>query len=542
MQTFTGTVALLRLALRRDRIKLPLWIAGIVILLATVVAANASLYHTEPERMVYATTSAVSMVSRILGGPISGSSLASILMVESFQFTAVAVAFMSTLTVIRHTRQNEETGRSEMIRAAIVSHNAPLAAALIVAIGSSVVVGILSTITLKLVVSELPITGAIAYGAVMACIGIAFAAVAAVTAQLTQGARTANGLAATAIGVAFLLRSFGDVLGKVSSNGQEVISSWLTWTSPLGWGFLVQPFVHDRWWVLGLFLAFSALLITAAFFMVDYRDDGSGMIEPRKGPAHAKQWLLSPFGLAWRLQRGTFIGWAVATSIVGVGFGAAGKEFSNMFKDNPELSRVMGVTGTGDVIKYMFAFLLIYSGFIVSCYAIQTLLRLRAEENGTLELLLATGVSRQKWMASHIVIAVIGSVIMVVSSGLLMAVTYGLATGDMNSSFSGIMKGALVQIPAILVIIGFVIALFALLPRLVIALGWLTVVAVFVIKQFGIVLEFPQWVMNISPFTHLPNVPVTGVEFTPLLILLCVAAAMAAAGFVVFRIRDISVS
>ena len=52
---------------------------------------------------------------------------------------------MSIFTVIRRTRADEETGRTELLASAVVGRAAPLAAAVTVAIGASLAIGVLIT-------------------------------------------------------------------------------------------------------------------------------------------------------------------------------------------------------------------------------------------------------------------------------------------------------------------------------------------------------------------------------------------------------------
>jgi ABC-2 type transport system permease protein len=539
MGAFTGTGALARLVVRRDRIKLPIWVAGITLLLAASASANVDLYPTAAERASYAVTSATSMVSRVLAGPMSGTSIGSIIMVETFLIVAVLTAFMSMLAVIRHTRQNEETGRAELIGSAVVGRHASMAAVLLVVAGANVIVGALCTLVLSLILEPASLADVVAYGAGITGTGLVFAGVAAVAAQITEGARAANGLAAAVVGVAFLLRGIGDALGDLAANGTVVVSEWLSWASPLGWGLLMHPFVDNHWWVLGLFGALTILLVWTAVLLADRRDVGAGMVSTRKGPAKAAHRLLSPVGLAWRLQRGVFIGWAVTMAIVGVGFGATGKEFESFFEDNEQLAEAFARIGADSVVDALFAALMAFTGIIAAAYIVQALLRMRSEETGPLEPVLATAVSRPRWMMSHIMIASAGAVTLIVLAGVLAALTYGLAIGDIPATFSGIVLGALVQIPAVLVIGGFVVLAFALLPRLAIAIGWGVFVFALLIEQLGLMLELPQWVLNISPFTHTPNVPAVDIAFLPLVVLLAAACALTGAGLAVFRRRNL---
>ncbi len=59
-------------------------------------------------------------------GLASGASVGAYAMVRDFLLLAVLAALMSTFAVVRHTRQGEETGRAELIGAAVVGRNAGL--------------------------------------------------------------------------------------------------------------------------------------------------------------------------------------------------------------------------------------------------------------------------------------------------------------------------------------------------------------------------------------------------------------------------------
>ena len=107
--------------------------------------------------------------------------------------------------------------------------------------------------TAVLIANDLPAASSLAAGAEVGGVGITFAAIAAVTAQVAETSRGANGLAAAAIGVAFVLRAIGAVSGTVVDGGVTVISAWPTWLSPIGWGEEVRAFDEDNWWVFGLF-------------------------------------------------------------------------------------------------------------------------------------------------------------------------------------------------------------------------------------------------------------------------------------------------
>ena len=139
--------------------------------------------------------------------------------------TLIAVAVI--LTVIRHTRAEEETGRAELIDSTAVGRYANLTAALLLAFGASIVTGALGAASLS--TAPVPRSGSLAFGMALACSGLVFTAVAAVAAQLSTSARTARGIAFAVWATAFTLRAVGDAG-----------SGTLSWLSPLGWSLQVR--------------------------------------------------------------------------------------------------------------------------------------------------------------------------------------------------------------------------------------------------------------------------------------------------------------
>jgi ABC-2 type transport system permease protein len=96
------------------------------------------------------------------------------------------------------------------------------------------------------------------------------------------------------------------------------------------------------------------------------------------------------------------------------------------------------------------------------------------------------------------------------------------------------------QLPAVWVLAAVAVVLFGLLPRWAAAAWGALAVCLFVLLV-GTTLQLNQWLLDISPFTHVPHLPGGHATATPLVALTAVAAALAAAGLAGFRRRDIPV-
>src|SRR5688572_26667047 len=102
ISNFTGTGALLRLAVRRDRIQIPVWLFAQAAVLGGSGSSIVGLYDTPDERVSYATTSASSVVTVAFNGPTSGSAMGAIVTNETLLVSVVMITLMTTFMVVRH--------------------------------------------------------------------------------------------------------------------------------------------------------------------------------------------------------------------------------------------------------------------------------------------------------------------------------------------------------------------------------------------------------------------------------------------------------
>ncbi|MFF0251596.1 ABC transporter permease [Micromonospora zamorensis] len=539
MSALTNTALLARLVLRRDRIRLAIWVLGTPLLGYALAASVAGIYPDQAARQGYATTSASSLVARAFNGPIAGTDLGAVVVAETYVTLALIIALLSTFAVTRHTRQNEETGRAELLGASVVGRYAPLTAALLVIVAANVLAA--GLLALALVGAGLPLAGSLAAAAAIGGVGVAFTAIAAVTAQLSVTARGANALAAATVGLSFVLRAAGDVLGEQSADGTRVRSAWPSWISPLGWGNQVRAFEGERWWVLALPVALLLAGVALAYALAERRDLGAGLIAPRRGPASGAPRLLSPAGLAWRMQRGTLLGWAVGVAVLGFSMGIAGDEFNAMIDQNPAAAEAITAMGggTGFVDAYLAAMLGLFA-LTLGAYVVQALLRVRGDEtDGVLEAALATAVSRTRWLGTQVLAAALGAVALLLLAGVTTGLGYGLVTDDPLGQAVELGGAALLRLPALLVVAGVVTTLFGLLPRWSVVLSWTALLVFLLLGQLGAVLKLPQAALNVSPYTHVPAVPAVDPAALPLVALTVVAAALLAVGVAGFRRRDV---
>lgn len=191
----TGAGALVRLALRRDRVRLAVWIA---VLTSTMVYAPNTIRMTYPDeaqrqsRVELLKTPAGMM----LGGPMFGvneTDLGAMMANELMLTLMVAASILSILTVIRHTRAEEESGAAELVLSSVVGRHARTTAALVLVAGVNVVLAVAMTLAMTVSGFAPADSAAMCFG--VSGVAMVFGALAALTAQMWRQARAATGAA-----------------------------------------------------------------------------------------------------------------------------------------------------------------------------------------------------------------------------------------------------------------------------------------------------------------------------------------------------------
>lgn len=517
---FTGLAGLIRFALRRDRIRLSVWVAALTGLMAYAPYSLELAYPEEAQRLARVNLMKTP-AGMMFGGPIFGvdeTDLGVMVANELMLTMIIAASIMSILTVIRYTRADEENGAAELVLASAVGRQARTTAALAVA----ALVNAVLTVTMT---AALALTGFGVIDSAAMCIGITavsmvFAATAAVTAQLWRQTRAATGAAMATLGAAVLIRGIGDVIDNSGST--------LSWLSPIAWAQQMRAFVDVRWWPLGLLLALTVLLIGAAAFLETRRQYDAGTLRSRGDDPDARP-IVGVLDLYFVLQRGQTIGWAVAMLVFGAAMGSMIKALVDAAATNELLAQILTAGGTNSIHTVVLQFL----AAAVTAYVVTAVYRVRNdEESGLGEAVLARPVSRWRWLISAVVSAIAGAALVMTAAGLGAGLGAGL-TLHQPGTVALLTLAATAFVPAFAAIAGVAALAVALRSPWV---GWLAVTFVVATLYLGALLRLPQWLIDLSPISQ-TNVP-TEYPAAALAVMLLVALLSTALAGWIYRRRD----
>jgi ABC-2 type transport system permease protein len=205
--------------------------------------------------------------------------------------------------------------------------------------------------------------------------------------------------------------------------------------------------------------------------------------------------------------------------------------------DSREADELFSQTA-GSLVDDYLAVSLLSMALIGTGFAIQAVLRMRGEETaGRLEPLLATALARPRWAAGYVAIAAGGTVVILAASGLGAGIADAANSSDL-ARLPELVGASVALAPAVWVLVGVAVALFGLAP-LGAAAAWGVLAACYLAAFLGPLLGLPSWVMDLSPYSHVPLLPAAAFDAVPLVALTAVAVALVVAGLAGFRRRNV---
>jgi ABC-2 type transport system permease protein len=530
-QRFSNTGSLILFMLKRDKVRIPIWLVSITLITILTATSFSGLYANDQERQAIAETmknpAMTAMVGKGYGlenyteGPMMAH--------QMLLFTAIVVAIMSILLVTRHTRNDEEEGRVELIRSLPVGRLANVTATIIVLVCINLLLALIIGFSLfSLGIESMSLNGSLLYGGALGATGILFTAITILFAQLSANSRGTIGLSFSVLGLAYLIRAIGDVSNEA-----------LSWTSPLGWILGTEVYVNNYWWPILLTLGIAALIALVALSLHAIRDLGSGFIATKPGKTHASTFLKSPFGLAFRLQRTGIISWAIGMFILGASYGSVLGDLESFFSSNEMIAEMLPPVEGFTLTEQFMTMLMAIISMICTIPPIMFLLKLKGEEKrGLSEHILARAVSRSRLLGSYLTLSLVFGFVMLLLAILGLWVAADSVMDD-PISLQSFLKAGLVYLPALWIMTGIGIATIGLKPKMT-GLTWLILGYSFFVVYLGGMLKLPEWMAKLSPYGHIPQLPVEEINYLTLSILTLIGIVLTVVGFIGFRNRDIA--
>jgi ABC-2 type transport system permease protein len=528
---FAGWTIASRFLFRRNWVRMLVWVLVLAGLIAIVIVSQRQAFPTQADRTSYAAIANTPAVAALTGLPYAAGTLGGILNIKIWMTDAVALAFAVMFLVTRNGRQEEENGRTELLRAGALGRHAYTFANWLQAAAFTVVVGLACA---GAAIGEgLPAYGALVMGASFSGVGIVFLGIAALAGQLAQTSRGANGIAATVLGVSYLLRAAGDLAAK------HEVAGGISWASPIGWGQAMRSYGENNWAPFLLLIGTGVVLCLIALRLEAMRDLGAGLLPDRPGPRRASAFTQTPVGLTLRLQRWSILGWGIGIVVGGLFFGAVATAFTNLLKGNGAPAKAFLGGISGNVLTGLLGYFTMADALLIAAFVLQSIAAVRSEEaDGSVELQWSGALSRVRWAASRIAVPALVSLVVLVISGYAEGASYGAAIHDPSQAghYAAI---AIAYWPTMLLMIGLVVFLAGWLPRASLTVAWVVYGLVVLVSMFGALFKLPDWVAKNTPFTAIETMTTkSSFDPLPLIVLAVIAIVLTTLGLLRLRSRD----
>ncbi|HEU4491266.1 MAG TPA: hypothetical protein VFR74_10370 [Jiangellales bacterium] len=445
-------------------------------------------------------------------------------------FLQVLAGIWALIATARLLRAEEDAERAELVLAGPVRATRAVALQLGVVLAGCLLIG--AGVAGALAASGAQAAGSVAVGLAVAGFGSAFAGVAAVTSQLFEVRRRAVGAAAIALGLAFLLR-------MVSNSSDE--RAWVAWSTPFGWMDRMRAFGENRWWVLGLHVGLVAVLATTALVLRSRRDIGTAILASSDAPRPRLRLLGSPVAFAWRSSLGILAAWAAGLVLYTFVLGTLLVTMTDFLTEDPSYRAALELMGVDltEVTQGLIGVMGLLYGLVFALYAAWRVGAARTEEaTGRLEHLLTRPVPRWRWFGGHAVLTLVSAALLALVTGL--ALWAGSAVVGSDLTLADAVASTANTLPVVLLFAGVAFLVLGAAPRLTVGLTIGLAALTYVVQLVGPMLEWPSYVVGLSPFHHLAPVPAEPYALTAGLVMAGLGVAAGLLGVAAFERRDLA--
>lgn len=521
---FKGTGKLLRFYLKRGWVKRIIWLLTPALLAMSAYMSYSNMFTSSQELSGFVDESILNPVVAAIHGFILTKDIPGIVSWNIKTISLIVAAIINILTMTKMTRGEEESGRTDILYSTVIGRQAQLAAALIICLGLSLIMGLLLTLTM--IAFGMDFSGSLGMGLLIAIGSSFFAVLAALTSQLTSSRRAASSIAMALMGGFYVISFFNNLIENIN------LSSYLT---PFRWFFILRPFDSNNYSILFLGIIIVGIILALALKLSSMRDIGEGVIPHRKGKANAPTYLSNVWALSFRMHRGSLLSWTVVLFIFALGIGSVDILVADMLEGVPVLASWMNLFGEPE--EAFLALMVFVMSLFVAAYGILSAQRIRSEESEQrVDILLATKTTRNSLMGSHVIFSIGGTILITIAIGL------GIVIGKtMSEGLSGVnwmaLSASLYKLPAIWITSGIVVILIGLLPRFSTAISW-SIFSLFIgLQLFWEMGILPETAFLLSPFGHV--FPTRPQEIMTFIILTSIAVVLYTIGFMGFQKRDI---
>ncbi len=529
-QYFHGVWKLMKFILKRDWLRILIWVASIVIIEAIMAMALVEMYPTAADRESF---------KLVMDNPVMVAMFGQAYGYDNYTFGAMwahmmylwmglIVGVMGVILVTKHLRNEEEEGRYEMIRSMPVGRDAYLLATILLMGGVVLIMTIFKAITMSaLGIESLDFAGSLNYSIGLGLITMFFISLSAVVSQLYQNNRSVMGMGFGLLLSFYLLFAIG-----------MVSSPFLKWLSPFQYMLESQAYVNNYYWPLLILLALAVGLIVLALYLSSIRDLDAGFFKEKQGKKNIAKYVNRPFGFAVRTTMTMMIYWTLTLFILGASYGSIFGDLEAFLGNNELLQQMLPeIPGVPLATQFM-GIIMMVMGIAACIPAVLIANKVANEEKkNRMETIMSHSVPRLEMMTSYIVLAVLAGILMLFFSAVGL---YAASSSVMDDPipFATMIEAIMVYIPSMILLIG----LSALISGFTPNKSWVVNLYLglsFFIVYIGQIVDIGELLQKFTPFNYIPRLPVDDMNWWTQIIIVVIGLGLMGIGYWRYQQRDL---
>ena len=519
----------IRLQIKALWLKVSIWVATLSVLTIVIAFMIGELYSNPFERMsMRMAMDSPAMVA--MAGPIPPGEFteAALFMVVTVLFLGLAYGLFNILIANQVVKQEENEGLTELLIASGIGRKALFVNHVMVGILINIPFFIITILGLALVdVNGSEFIDNVVFISAITLFGLLFYALTmAIGAFVTTSDMTFGIALGVLIGM-YLYRAITDVVDMSYS----VISPyhWLSRLDAYGGN-------NIEW-----LIPFSILIIffAIAYFVTLKRDVGDGIIHPKV--THKSRNISSYPKLLFTQSRMLIIAWFVALIVTGLSYGSVLEDIEDIMANNFIMNAAVQAGQIDNPVLFFISMISIITAIISMFPGLMIMGKLLKEERLRLEWMIAgvdiKRINRTRIIITHIIFAVVASIaahaLYAISLYSMTLLVEDFPTEPIDYVYALISEGSV-----IVLMIGLATLFYGISYKMF-KLIWPIIAFLFIISYVGTILQFPDWLLNISPFHHLGHIFVDGPVWNVIIILYAVALILMIIGVMFYSRRDL---
>lgn len=526
---FRNTGSLAFFTLKRERIKLPLWIIFICAFLVLLVPVYDDLIKTTSNiKSLVDTMKNPAMIAIV--GPVFEKkefTLGSIYANYMLLYSIVMIAIYNIFLISANTRKDEEDGRLELLKSLPLGRLSSISSISIILVLSNLIVAIITCIGLYYISPKLAFLGCLNFSLAIFVSGVLFGAISIFFSQICVNNRSAMGFSFLILLALYFMRAIGDLSNET-----------LSLISPLGLILRTENFVNNYFWPIAIIVLEILVILCISFIIALKRDIGTGLIPQFKGKKHAVYILRGIRTFSIKLTYKTLVLWVALIFSLAAIYGSVFGDMESYINSSDMMKAMFYGAGSGKLVE-QFISMFMYIMSIIACIPVLVIINrtIYEEKSKRIDEILTKAVSRNQYLNSYLWICILAIILFQLQISVVFWAVGKQYLGSIPD-LDVFLKASLLFVPANFLMLGINVFLIGALPKFA-KLNYIYLTYSFFVMYLGKLLDLDNIFKSIVPYGYVVQYPIEKIDLWPSIVMVLVGYLLIKLGYIAYNMRDI---